>query len=70
MTSGGFTLLTERYAHSNAGVLSCWDLVLFLGTPAENLLPRGDDLEAILMGAVDCLEKPLAPVDLLRFIGE
>jgi BarA-like signal transduction histidine kinase len=43
---------------------------LIFGTPAEDLLPRGDDLEAILIGAVDCLEKPLAPVDLLRFIGE
>jgi hypothetical protein len=43
---------------------------LIFGTPAEDLLPRGDDLEAILMGVGDYLEKPLAPVDLLRFIGE
>ena len=43
---------------------------MIFGTPAENLLPRGDDLEAILVGAVDCLEKPLTPVDSLRFVGE
>jgi hypothetical protein len=43
---------------------------LIFGAPAEDLLPREDDLEAILMSAVDCLEKPLAPVDSLRFVGE
>ena len=43
-------------------MLSCWDRVLIFGTPAEDLLPRGDDLEAILMGAVDYLAKPLAPI--------
>ncbi len=63
MTSGGFTLLTERRAHQIVGVLSCRDRVLIFGTPAEDLLPRGDDLEAILMGAVDYSEKPLAHVD-------
>jgi hypothetical protein len=43
---------------------------LILGRPAEDLLPEGNDLEAIPMGAVDCLEKALALVELLRFIGE
>jgi len=51
-------------------VLSCRDRVLIFGTPAEDVLPRGDDLEAILMGAVDYLEKLLAPVDWLRFIED
>ena len=52
--------MTERKAHWIAGVLSCRDRVLIFGTPAEDPLPRGDDLEVIQMGAVDCLEKPHA----------